>query len=79
MATHNCVSNWIIRLHEQGLNAARDKAKLKPFDLCVFHHTQNNSYLSVEGHSNRVILKELKSMNVSHLPLEAIWELQPLE
>ena len=76
VVTHNNMTNWLIRLHEKAHDTTRDRNRLKPFDWCLFHHSKNNSYLSFEGRSNTVILKELKTTNEGHLPLEAVWELQ---
>lgn len=61
--THNCQTNWVIKLHES-YEHTREKSTVKPFDMCIFHHTQNNSYLSVDGSSDSIILKELKKSNV---------------
>jgi hypothetical protein len=60
--THNCETNWVVKLHET-YEDTRERLKLKPFDLCLFHHTQNNSFLSVDGQTNLVTLKELKNQN----------------
>lgn len=51
VSTHNCSTNWVIKLHEN-YDQTKEKLKIKPFDLCVFHHTQNDSYLSVDAASS---------------------------
>lgn len=38
VTTHNCQTNWIIKLHETW-EQTKEKQRVKPFDLCIFHHT----------------------------------------
>lgn len=71
--SHNGKESWKFKHHE-GWDGQQEKLKLKPYDLCVFKYTSNNSYLSVNMFNDQILLKEPKDSNNTHVSLDSIWE-----
>jgi hypothetical protein len=76
VVSHNGKECWKFKLHEN-YDTIQEKNKLKPYDLCVFKFTNNNSYLSVDMFTSKLFLKQNKDPNNSYLSLDSIWEIQP--
>jgi hypothetical protein len=72
--SHNVHTCWRLKIHETN-EVRKDKNKIKPFELVVLQFSRNQSYLSYDYASNEVVLKKLAQ---SYVPLDAIWEIQPI-